>query len=335
MDSDERGPLVVIPHVEDGDDLKVVRKILAGVARVEPLPVEGRERSRLLREAKALLAFAWRVAEDEIPLLERVGLVQSVWAGVDRIPVAALTRTHPGLRVASGSGPNASQVAEHAVGLYLDCAKRITLRDRRMRAGGWPQDLEGRRVEGSRVVVVGYGAIGQRVGRILGAMGVQVTAVNRSGKVGGEEVGRHVQGATLEDLQEGLADHQGVVLALPLTGRTEGLVDRRFLAAMPEDGILVNVARGRLVVAADLWEHLNAHLSFMAGLDTWWRYPKEGKVREQDHPFQRLENVVMTPHSAFNVPGTRREMVDNAARNVARYLENGTVGNLVTVTEPS
>lgn len=330
MSPSGREALVVVPHVEVTDDFRLARRFLAGTARVEVLPTESGDRERLLQDTDALLVFAWRVRDEEVPLLRKCGLVQSVWAGVDRIPVAALTKAHPGLQVASGSGPNASQVAEHAVGLYLDCAKLITLRDRGMRAGQWPQELVGHRVEGSRVAVVGYGAIGSRVGRVLGAMGAKVTAVNRSGKVAGDQGGSDVQGATLDNLQQRLGDHDGVVLSLPLDARTEGLVDRRFLSAMPEDAILVNVARGRLVDASALWEHLNAHPRFMAGLDVWWRYPKEGKVRKQDHPFERLENVVMTPHSAFNVPGTRQEMVENAVKNVARFLQEGAAENVVT-----
>ncbi len=333
MPTGNRIPLVAVPHVEETDDLHEARRVLDGIARVEPLPSPSHReaRRRMLQEADVLLVFAWRIGDQEIPLLQNVGLVQSVWAGVDRIPVAALIQAHPRLQVASGSGPNASQVAEHAVGLYLDCAKRITLRDRRMREGGWPQELEGRRVEGSRVAVVGYGAIGSRVGRILSAMGAQVTAVNRSGELSASERSDQVHRASLQELHEALAGHDGVVLTLPLTEETRGLVDRRFLAAMPKDGILVNVARGRLVVASDLWAHLNANPGFMAGLDVWWRYPKEGQVRRQDHPFEQLENVVMTPHSAFNVPGTRKEMVLNAAANVARYLQDGKPDNVVRV----
>lgn len=327
--ADEAAPLVIIPTVEEDDDLRLARETIADAGRVEALADGGDERRRQLESAHALLVFAWRLQDEEIPLLKNTAWVQSVWAGVDRLPVARLHEEHPRLQIASGSGPNAAQVAEHALGLYLDCAKRITLRDRRMRDGGWPQWLESRRIAGSRIAVVGLGAIGTRVARLLLSMGAEVTAVTRTGDLQDDELRPRVDGTSLAGLRSRLSEHDGVILCLPLTEATRGVVDREFLEAMPDDGILVNIARGKIVDETALFTHLNEHPAFMAGLDVWWRYPKQRELRRQNQPFERLDNVVMTPHSAFNVPGTRQEMIQHAAANVARALRGETPRNVV------
>lgn len=323
-------PLVVVPSRPDDAACSIVEHELAGLADVAFLPRDGAERERLLASAEALLVFAWRVRAEELGLLDRLRFVQSVWAGADRIPTAGLLGHRPGVVVATGSGPNAPQVAEHAVGLYLDCAKRITWRDRELRAGRWRQAVPGRRVAGSRVAVVGFGAIGRRVGRALASLEVAVTAVNRRGRLERDENGAQ-RAVTLEGLRAELDRHDGVVLALPLTEATRGIVDRAWLAAMPADGILVNVARGALVVAEDLLAHLQGNAEFQAGLDVWWHYPRGGseETPAPSRPLLELPNVVATPHSAFHVPGAREEMIAASARNVARFLTGAAVRNVV------
>lgn len=328
MKSDDPAPLVVVPEADD-EDLKTAREALGESGELERLASDDTERREQLRSARALLVFAWRLQDDEIPFLGSTGLIQSVWAGVDRLPINRLREHHPGIQIASGSGPNAAPVAEHAVGLYLDCAKRITQRDRDMRKGGWMQELPGQRIESSRIAVVGMGAIGARVARTLLALGAHVTGVTRTGQIKQDGLKQQVEGCTLEALRDRIGEHDGAILCLPLTDETEGFVDRGFLRAMKNNAILVNIARGKIIDANALYDHLQENPRFTAGIDVWWRYPKHGKPRSQGPPFEELDNIVMTPHSAFNVPGGRTEMIENATRNVARYLRGETPHNLV------
>jgi glycerate dehydrogenase len=124
----------------------------------------------------------------------------------------------------------------------------------------------------------------------------------------------------LEALPAFAARADVVVLALPLTRATEGLVDADLMRTMKEDAVLVNVGRGRLIVEDDLYEHLRTHPRFRAGLDVWWTYP-DGKAGRPFHrPFHELPNVVMTPHVAPFVPGQRRAAVEAALANVSRFL---------------
>jgi phosphoglycerate dehydrogenase-like enzyme len=330
MEKGEDPPLLLVPSQEDEADLHLAQQALAGTGQVQALVEDPETRARQLQAAHGLLVFAWRIRDDEIPQLENLRCVQSVWAGVDRIPIERLREHHPEVTIASGSGPNAPQVAEHALGLLLDCAKRITLRDRDMRRGGWMQETPSQLVAGSRVAVLGMGAIGRRLAQMLLVLGAQVTAVTRTGSLDEQEsTAANLTVLDMDSFHQELNEHQAVILCLPLTGTTRGLVDRDFLRRMPSDGILVNIARGAIIDQEALFDHLQANPQFMAGLDVWWRYPKNGRPRPQDVPFEDLDNIVMTPHSAFNIPGTRQKMIRHAARNIARVLDGQTAENEV------
>lgn len=319
-------PLVLVPSTLPDHEARSIAGLLGDHARVAVLgEATGAKRQRLLEDAAVLLVFAWRLHEDELASLRRLRLIQSAWAGVDRVPVERVRAACPGVTVATTSGANAVQVAEHAVGLYLDCTRGITWRDRSMRSGGWPQRVAAKRVAGSRVAVLGYGEVGRHVVPIFEALGAEVVVGTRSGRTAGGRKTVDVAGS-----RRRLGGVDGVVLCLPLTSETRGLVDREFLAALPEDGVLVNVARGAIVVAEDLYDHLLGHPRFQAGLDVWWSYPKGTGAHLQELPFHALPNVVMTPHSAFQAPEARRDMVQAACRNIVRFLEDGTPRNVVS-----
>ena len=137
----------------------------------------------------------------------------------------------------------------------------------------------------------------------------------------------------MEDLPRYAPQADSVFLALPLTRATQGLVDRRFLTRMKDDAILVNIARGKLIVEDDLFEHLKGHPKFRAALDTWWTYPDTKEGRPFHRTFQELPNVVMTPHIAPMVPGQRQQAMEAALDNVLRFLRGEKPRNVVESSE--
>ena len=93
--------------------------------------------------------------------------------------------------------------------------------------------------------------------------------------------------------------------------------------------ILVNIARGKLIVEDDLFDHLKAHPRFRAALDTWWTYPDTKQGRPFHRPFQDLPNIIMTPHVAPMVPGQRARAMEAALANVLRFLHGEKPYNVV------
>jgi phosphoglycerate dehydrogenase-like enzyme len=139
--------------------------------------------------------------------------------------------------------------------------------------------------------------------------------------------------ARLAEVPRFLPNADFVVLTLPLTRETVGLVDRGFLAAMKPDAVLVNVARGKLIIEDDLFDHLRTHPAFRAALDVWWTYPDSKRGRPFHRPFHELPNVVMTPHIAWAIPTQRREAMEAAVDNVLRFLRGETPRNVVRPEE--
>ena len=188
---------------------------------------------------------------------------------------------------------NAASAAETAIGLLLSAARGIHRLDPDLRRGDWSQRYlprPSRRLEGSRGVVLGRGAIGSRIERGLRGLGMETTTIGRP-----DSGGRWRPG----DLADRVRNAAVLMIAIPSSPTTDRVVDAMVLDALP-DGIVVNVGRGAVVDEQAMFERLRDGRLFAAGLDVWWRVPTEVADRRDTHPsnlaFHELDNVAMTPH---------------------------------------
>ncbi len=233
---------------------------------------------------------AGRPTAEELAAVRTGGALVIPWAG---LPTATreLALTRPDLSVYN-LHHNASIVAEHTVGLLLAVARRIVVGHREMSRGDWrirfaPDPSPS--LAGGQAVILGYGAIGRRVGSALVALGMDVVGIRRRTP------------PTLDDLDALLPATTALIVALPHTPETEGLVDANLLAKLPPQAIVVNVGRGPVIDETALYEALAADRLWGAGLDVWWRYPDSEDARTAtwpDRPFHELDNVVLSPHRA-------------------------------------
>ena len=270
--------------------------------------------------------FGREIPPDVAMRAPRLRMAQTLIAGVDHLPYRVLPRS---VIICGNAGAYNTSVGEHAMALLLAAAKDIPQRTREIAAGLFDQDARSKALAGSTVLILGMGGIGAMVATICKAFRMHVIGVSRKGAI----LPPADEGGRIEDLPRLLPRADYIMIALPLTARTEGLVDRAFLAAMKDDAVLVNIARGRIVVEDDLYEHLRTHPNFRAALDVWWVYP-DGKAGHPFHrPFHELPNVVMTPHNANAIPGQRRRAMEAAVENVLRFLRGETPRNVVDVTE--
>lgn len=241
-------------------------------------------------------------------------MVQALLAGVETLPLAEIP---PKAIICSGSGALTSSVVEHAWALLLSAAKHTVDHTNAMRGGKFPQARPSKLLHGGTLLVVGVGDIGGEVARVGKALGMHVVGVRRS-------KGPHPHCDRLlppEKLTEGLRVADAVVLTLPLTTATQGIIGEEELGAMKPDAILVNVGRGKLIQEEALYDHLCRNPAFAAALDVWWEYPEGEEGYAFHRPFQELPNVVMTPHVGGSVLDFRGIMFCNAVDNIARYLE--------------
>jgi phosphoglycerate dehydrogenase-like enzyme len=256
----------------------------------------------------------------------RLRLVQSVLAGVDHLP---FDRLPPGVVVCSNAGAYNAPVAEHAMALLLAAAKDVPARTEEIRRGDFDQGVTNKLLAGSTVLILGLGGIGSEIARRCKAFDMRVIGIARTPapRPFADEVGG------MDDVPRYLPKADVVVLALPLTRDTAGLVDRRFLESMKDDAILVNIARGKHVVEEALFDHLKSHPRFRAALDTWWTYPDTKEGRPFLRPFHELPNVVMTPHVAPMVVGQRARAMEAALDNLLRFVRGEPLRNVVDPAE--
>ncbi len=293
---------------------------------LDDLPEAERSAAWPPAEVLVTMGFGREIPEDLATRAPRLRMVQTLVAGVDHLPYASIPRP---VVVCGNAGAYSTSVGEHTMALLLAAAKEIPQRTREIASGVFDQNAPSKALAGTTALILGMGGIGTMVAGVCKAFHMHVVGVGRSAK----PVPPADEGGTLADLPRLLPRADYVILALPLTARTKGLVDRTFLAAMKEDAVLVNVARGKIVVEDDLFEHLRAHPRFRAALDVWWVYPSGTEGRPFHRPFHELPNVVMTPHNANAIPGQRRWAMESALENVLRYLRGETPRHVVDVAE--
>lgn len=202
---------------------------------------------------------------------------------------------------------NDAYVAQHAVALLLAVANRLVPADRALRRGDWTQAGSARPeslfLEDKMCLLLGYGAIGRAIETRVRGLGMQVSALRRQPDSASPTL--RVYGP--DELEAALAQADVVMLSLPSTPSTKGLLDAQAIGAMKRSSILVNVGRGDVVDQQALYDALERGQLFGAGLDVWWTYPKDKAGRRStlpaDLPFHDLENVVMSPHRANEVQG--------------------------------
>jgi len=220
------------------------------------------------------------------------------WAGIPE-STRELMAEFPGLTL-HNLHHNASATAEMAIALLLAAAKFIVPIDRRLRAHDWtpryaPSQSIG--LDGKTAVVLGYGEIGRRVARACHALGMSVLATRRTVVAPADEIAEIHPPA---DLRRLLARADALIVTLPLTPATTGLLGEAELSLLPRGALLVNIGRGAIVDEAALYAALREGRLAAAGLDVWYNYPADEASRTNTppskFPFEELENVVMSPH---------------------------------------
>lgn len=249
-------------------------------------------------------------------------LLQFYSAGVDYLPLKHLPASLP---IAGNGGAFAEPMAEHGLAMALAAGKRLFIEQEKMRAGEFNQFTRNRMFGGGTAGIVGFGGIGVASAKLFKAIGMQVHAINRRGAA--DETVDWI--GTPDKLDELLAAADVVLLSLPLTQSSVGLIDRRRLGLMKSDAILVNLARGEIVDEDALYDHLVATPEFTACIDAWWIEPVRHGRFEMGRPFLDLPNVIASPHNSASVDFWRRNVVIRAAENCARALRGETPLHLI------
>lgn len=303
----------------------VIEATIAAAARVVYLSdVPAEDRGKVLASATVLLArdTSKELQAGELALLSQARLIQFVTAGVDYIPLGDVPK---GLPVACNGGAYAEPMAEHALAMTLAALKRLLVEHSKLAAGTFDQFRPNRMLAGSVCGILGFGGIGIATARVMRSLGAKVHAINRRGATTEpvEWIG------TTADIDRLLAESDVLVLSLPLTPATNGLLGRRELALMKKGAVLVNLARGEIVDEAALFTHLKETPEFTACIDAWWVEPVRHGHFRMDHDFMSLPNVIASPHNSASVARWRNVALRRAVENARTAFEGGQVQHLV------
>jgi phosphoglycerate dehydrogenase-like enzyme len=282
------------------------------------------KRGPALEAADILVSWdpAKELREHEFAALTHVRLLQLLTAGADHLPFSLLP---PHLRMASNVGAFAEPMAEHVLAMALALAKRLLVSHAKLAAGEFDLTGRNRMLRGSVAGILGFGGIGRAAARLLRGLEMKIYGINTSGR--SPEPVDFI--GTLDDLEHVLRFADVILIALPLTLRTKGLLGSRELAWMKADAILINVARGEIVDERALYEHLRGHPNFGAGIDTWWVEPLHHGEFRINFPFFELPNFLGSPHNSGLVPGIMLEATRHGAANILRFLRGEPIKGLV------
>ena len=247
-----------------------------------------------------------------VPLVEKLPklrLVQLLSAGAE----VWLGRLPAGVALSTCRGAHGGSTAEWVVGVLLSFYRHLPFFLDAQRAGRWEFQVTDT-LQDKRVLIVGAGDLGRQLVRRLEPFDVTTTLVGRTVRDG-------VHGE--DELPGLLGSHDAVVLVVPLTSDTTGMVDAEFLSRMADGAILVNAARGPVVDTDALVAELQSG-RLRAALDV-----TDPEPLPADHPLWNVDGLLLTPHVAGSCTGREKRAYGIAAAEVARFVRGEEPHNLV------
>lgn len=294
----------------------------------DPIPAE------VLAEVELLHTSEWFPDAAQVPSLRCVQLDTS---GVDHVRTTSLW--HTGVPIATLGGIAPVPMAEYAMMTILELAHRMPLIQELRDARVWPGNadrlarLTPRRLEGATVGIVGYGRIGREIARLASAFGMRPLGLKRtttaaaSGKF---DTGRlraaddPTEIFPMERLDDVLAQSDVLVVVVPLTTLTRGMIGAAQLDRLPGGALIVNIARGGIVDEAALLERLRDGRIGGAALDVF-----DDEPLPPDSPWWNEPNTLVTPHVAGLAPQYHAQTLDLVVENLTRLAEGLPVLNEV------
>lgn len=254
------------------------------------------------------------------PLAKRVQWIHTLSAGVEKILFPELIASPAPLT--NGRGVFKDSLAEFTIAAILHFAKSFRRLVQNQEAGKWEQ-FDVTQIRGRVLGVIGYGEIGRESARLARAMGMKVVALRRRIELSMND--RNLERAySLDQLHEMLAISDYVLVSTPLTQETRGMIGGAELRAMKNSAVIINVGRGPVIVEAALIAALTERRILGAALDVFDTEPLPA-----GHAFYKLDNVLLSPHSADHTAGWDDLAMSQFLQNFGRFCKGEPLENVV------
>ena len=267
-----------------------------------------------------------RIDADVIRKIPKLKVIAQYAVGYDNIDIEFASKN--GVMVTNTPGVLTETTADLTWALILAASRRIPEADRYVRSGKWkvawgPQMLLGHDIFGATLGIVGMGRIGSAVARRAAGFSMRILYTSRSINENTDRI-EHETGAVRTSLERLLKESDIITLHVPLNSQTLGLIGKEQFALMKPGTILINTARGQVIVEKALIEALKAGKISAAGIDVFEQEPISLNSKLLD-----FDNVVLVPHIGSASISTRDKMAEICARNLIAALEGNSPPNLV------
>lgn len=239
----------------------------------------------VLREAQILVTYGEDLDEGKIAIAEKLEWIFVASAGIEKMPAQAIADR--GIYVSNVRGIHKKPMAESVLAHILSLKRGLPSIYAQQARGEWNKRIRLTELNGSTALILGPGAIGQEIGRILQAFEVHTIGVNSTG----EMASYMNETFAMQDLLEHLSKADIVISMLPSTEKTQGLLTREHFEVMKDSAIFMNFGRGDLVEEAILTEVLEQKLIAHAVLDVYMEEPLP-----THSPLWKMDNVTISPH---------------------------------------
>ncbi len=267
------------------------------------------------------VAIGGSFSKENIEQAKKLKLIQIPFAGVDKLDFD-LYKNCQGIYICNIHS-NRTAVTEHAFALILALAKNIVTNDRDLRLGRW-HGLSTKeptvQLQGKSLGVVGLGSIGWEITKIGHSLGMKVFALKR--KIEKKDIEKKNILEFLgekKDLEKVIKESDFIVVAVPLTRETKGLIGKKELKLM-KGKYLINISRGLVIDEKALFKSLKEGNLAGAAIDTWYLYPtsEQREVLPSKYDFHKLDNVVMSPHTAGYTDKALEENIKSVFDNIMK-----------------
>ena len=276
-----------------------------------------------------------RIGDAEIILLNKTPITDKTLAACPSVKLICVLATgynvvdcdaakKRGIPVCNVPAYGTAAVAQFTFSLLLELCNAVGHHSDSVHKGDWCRSIDfcywqtpQMELAGKTMGIIGFGRIGRAVGTIAKAFGMRVIAYNRSRCAEGEAIGEYVDLNTLF--------HEADIISLhcPLTPQTEGIINTSSIAKMKNGAILLNTARGQLIVEKDLAEALAAGKLRGAAVDAVTKEPMEAT-----NPLLTAPNCIITPHMAWSPVESRQRIMDCTVKNIRSFLDGNPVNTV-------
>lgn len=310
---------MVKPQIWKENFNKLNKKAKFNLEFIIPKADEREEIKRYLPEVEVVIGGSF--SKEDLDQAKKLKLFQIPFTGVDQLDLS-LYKNRKDIFICNVH-TNRTAVAEHAFALMLALAKNIVTNDRDLRLGRWHGFSSKEptiQLQGKSLGIIGLGSIGWEIAKIGYTLGMKIFALKREIKEKDLEKKKILEflGAN-KDLEKVIKESDFIIITVPLTQKTKGLIGKKELKLM-QGKYLVNISRGAVIDEEALFKSLEEHYLSGAAIDTWYQYPtnEQKEILPSQYNFHKLENVVMSPHTAGYTDRALEENIKSVFNNIVR-----------------